>query len=422
MAVVQGFRSRERSSRATFRMVAGLAAAAAVIPGALPALPLSAQTSPAAFSGDWVYDAPNGSVRITQTGTEVRFEFTQKRWGVPGPHFQMDGSVNGRTFTGRWRNIIGDWSALAPALVRQFGEDRCTRGGTITALLADDGRSLRFTAAEDPCNHGWVGLVLQRQGPPPTAAPAGPPPADFSGDWFYDTPYGSVRGTQTGTEVRFDFTQQRWGVPGPHFQMDGSVNGRAFTGRWRNVIQEWSGVAPALGRQFGEQRCTRGGTISAVLADDGRSLRFSAAEDPCNHGWVGLVLRRRGDAQTPAPPPTPPPAQLKSLTGAWVQSADGSVQTPDSKVIIIHSGNEVSLLESYRTEGTRYQWQTRRCVGPLAGDEVRLLCAWVPGGNPMGFGDGRTWVLRLSSDRDHLTGSVTFNGVQEQAIYLSRVR
>jgi hypothetical protein len=119
--------------------------------------------TPASFAGNWIYDAPNATVEGTQNGGNARLTITQRRWGVPGPHYEITGTVNGRTLTGNWRNIIHDFSAVHPALVRQFGDPRCTHGGAISVEISGDGSSLRVTSAVDPCNHGWLGLVLNRQ-------------------------------------------------------------------------------------------------------------------------------------------------------------------------------------------------------------------------------------------------------------------
>lgn len=116
----------------------------------------------AGFGGHWVYDVPNASVEATQNGPNVRLLITQRRWGVPGPHYEISGNVNGRTLTGQWHNIIRDFSAVHPALTRQFGDARCTRGGAMTLELSQDGTSLRVTSVVDSCSHGWLGLTFTR--------------------------------------------------------------------------------------------------------------------------------------------------------------------------------------------------------------------------------------------------------------------
>lgn len=119
--------------------------------------------APASFAGNWVYDAPNATVQGTQNGNNARLSITQRRWGVPGPHYEITGTVSGRTLTGSWRNVIQNFSAVHPALVQQFGDQRCTRGGAMSIEISEDGSSLRVTSAVDPCNHGWLGLVMSRQ-------------------------------------------------------------------------------------------------------------------------------------------------------------------------------------------------------------------------------------------------------------------
>lgn len=119
--------------------------------------------APASFAGNWVYDVPNATAQATQSGQNVRLSITQRRWGVPGPHYEITGTVSGRTLTGQWRNVIQDFSAVHPALVQKFGAERCRRGGEMSLELSEDGSRLRVISAVDPCNHGWLGLVLNRQ-------------------------------------------------------------------------------------------------------------------------------------------------------------------------------------------------------------------------------------------------------------------
>lgn len=114
------------------------------------------------FGGTWAYDAPNATVQASQQGPNVRLLITQRRWGVPGPHYEIAGTANGRTLIGQWRNIIRDFSAVHPALTQQFGDPRCTRGGAMTLELSGNGDSMRVTSVEDPCGHGWLGLLLTR--------------------------------------------------------------------------------------------------------------------------------------------------------------------------------------------------------------------------------------------------------------------
>jgi hypothetical protein len=118
-------------------------------------------------------------------------------------------------------------------------------------------------------------------------------------------------------------------------------------------------------------------------------------------------------------PPPPPSRANKSLTGAWVHSADGTTQTPNSKVIVLHEGNLVTLVGTYKMEVNRNQWQTFRCVGQLSGNELPMQCRWVEGGNPMAYAD---WSLtfRVSPDQDHLDYKHTQPGPGQDSHY-SRV-
>jgi hypothetical protein len=116
-----------------------------------------------------------------------------------------------------------------------------------------------------------------------------------------------------------------------------------------------------------------------------------------------------------------PPSVNKSLTGAWVHSAAGITQTPDSKVIVLHEGNQVTLVATYKMEVNRNQWQTYRCVGQLNGNELPVQCRWIEGGNPMSYGDSNwTMTFQVTPDRDHLNYKHTKPGPGQDAYY-SRV-
>lgn len=107
--------------------------------------------------------------------------------------------------------------------------------------------------------------------------------------------------------------------------------------------------------------------------------------------------------------------KTKSLTGAWVHSSVGSTQTPNDKVIVIQDGDQVTLVQSYKMEVNRGQWQTLRCIGPLVGIQVRFQCSWAPGGDPMGYAAPWQATFNVSDDWDHL------NGTGKEAHFYSRV-
>ena len=114
--------------------------------------------------------------------------------------------------------------------------------------------------------------------------------------------------------------------------------------------------------------------------------------------------------------PNPHPKNMRrSLTGAWVHSSNGTTETPDSKVIIIQDDEQVTMLQSYKSEVNRNQWQTLRCIGPLVANQVRFQCNWAPGGNPMGFGGPWQPTFELSGDGNHL------DGIGKDAHHYSRV-
>jgi len=112
---------------------------------------------------------------------------------------------------------------------------------------------------------------------------------------------------------------------------------------------------------------------------------------------------------------------VASLTGAWVHSASPNTQTPDNKVIVIQDGNRVTLTQSYKQVGTRYQWVTTVCSGTLSNGEVNLVCNWAPGGNPLGFASGSRLSMRISADGNHLDGTLDHPGGGSQESHYSRL-
>lgn len=108
---------------------------------------------------------------------------------------------------------------------------------------------------------------------------------------------------------------------------------------------------------------------------------------------------------------------LPSLTGAWVHSADPSVQPPDSRVILVQEGPRVTLTHAYKARG---RWLTLVCQGTLAGQALRLPCAWAEGGNPFGFA-APTLDLKVSPDGNRLDGVLTAAGAGSQESHYSRL-
>ncbi len=123
-------------------------------------------------------------------------------------------------------------------------------------------------------------------------------------------------------------------------------------------------------------------------------------------------------SSTPAPSPSPPPS-TRSLTGPWVHSADPRTQTPDSRVIVVQKGSNVTMTQSWKHNG---RWMTIVCKGPLAGSQLKLQCPYAEGGNPFHFEDHGEMNLRLSSDGNHLDGSNRTPSGRGQEAHYSRVQ
>jgi hypothetical protein len=79
---------------------------------------------------------------------------------------------------------------------------------------------------------------------------------------------------------------------------------------------------------------------------------------------------------------------------------------PDSKVIIIQEGTQVTLTQTYKAEGTQGHWVTLVCTGPLSNGVIQMRCNWAPGGNPLGFAGDSRITMRLSTDGNHLDGTL----------------
>jgi hypothetical protein len=177
--------------------------------------------------------------------------------------------------------------------------------------------------------------------------------------------------------------------------LEGSVEGRRvrLARRWPGGSQTYDLTLDAT---FNRMSGTFDGTRDMTVANDAQ------------------LERESGRATSRAPP-------ARSLTGAWVHSADSSTQTPDSKVIVVQDGNIVTLTTTYKSEGTQANWVTLICTGPLANGEVRLRCNWAPGGNPLGFAGNWLLVMRVSADGNHMDSSPqSATGIQES--HYSRIR
>lgn len=171
------------------------------------------------------------------------------------------------------------------------------------------------------------------------------------------------------------------------------------------------------GRRVRLTRRWPGGTQTYDLTLDATYNRMNGTLDGTRDMTVGndAQLEREGGGSIPPPPPT------KSLTGAWVHSADSSTQTPNGKVIVIQDGSMVTLINSYKAEGTQGYWVTLVCTGPLSSGEVRLRCNWAPGGNPLGFAGNFLLVMRVSADGYHMDSAPqSATGMQES--HYSRMR
>lgn len=126
---------------------------------AASAPPVATAPAPAVnLSGnDWNYGSET-RVGVTQQGASVTVTAVNMGHGTPGPHYQIVGTISGRTLSGNWR-WIGTTNIFKGD--RRFIEARCT-SGHITADIAPDAKSFRITSAEDPCGHGWNGIVFKR--------------------------------------------------------------------------------------------------------------------------------------------------------------------------------------------------------------------------------------------------------------------
>ena len=205
-------------------------------------------------------------------------------------------------------------------------------------------------------------------------------------------------------------------------------NSETWDGRWDNGAVSVLTVTLS-GDQVRISRTDSGGATAGAtavydgtLAPDGTLRGTEVVTWPGHFSnqrqtWEARILPSDADG---AIPPTTPVA--RSLTGAWVHSADSSVQVPDNKVIVIQDGSQVSLTQSYKSAGTQGYWVTLFCSGPLVDGEARLHCDWAPGGNPLGFAGNSQLTLHVSADGDHLDGmSQNVKKTQSQESHYSRI-
>jgi len=133
----------------------------------------------------------------------------------------------------------------------------------------------------------WVAGDKEPENPLGSSQTTHDPLPNLNGnDWSYG-PTTRVSVVQQGASITINSFVTDHGTSGPHYQITGTIQGNKITGTWR-----WIGTTKFSGdRRFSEARCLSG-SITAEIASDGRSLRIVNVEDPCGHGWSGVVIRR----------------------------------------------------------------------------------------------------------------------------------
>ena len=147
------------------------------------------------------------------------------------------------------------------------------------------------------------------------------------------------------------------------------------------------------------------GSISVTIVPN--ATRANAKTSWCQIKGCDMYFEFSGSVKSPS----------KSLTGAWVHSADPSFHTDDSKAIVIQDGNQVIMTRSWKANG---RWMVQVCRGTLSGNGLRAECDYAPGGNPFGFPPAiENW--QVSQDWDHLDGTSTWKGGGQES-HFSRIR
>ncbi|MBK8066294.1 MAG: hypothetical protein IPK27_01310 [Rhodanobacteraceae bacterium] len=84
-------------------------------------------------------------------------QLANDRRSAAAPHYVLEGKIDGRKINGTWRFIVKPLVGLD----ERFQAANC-RGGGFFAEVSADGKGIRFYDVDDPCNHSFNGLVIQR--------------------------------------------------------------------------------------------------------------------------------------------------------------------------------------------------------------------------------------------------------------------
>jgi hypothetical protein len=342
--------------------------------GQQPALP--------SLSGRWKIVSGGGKYsgifELQQSGTKLTGSVRDTNNSSVG---QLEGSIEGRRvrLTRRWPGGTQTYDLMLDATYNRMSG---TLDGTRDMTVGNDAQLERENSGSSRTTE-----------PPTSQDNTGP---SLSGRWNIVSGSGKYKGIfelqQSATKLTGSVRDTNNSSVG---QLEGSIEGRRvrLTRRWPGGTQTYDLTLDAT---YNRMNGTLDGTRDMTVGNDAQ-------------------LEREGGGSIPPPPPT------KSLTGAWVHSADSSTQTPNGKVIVIQDGSMVTLINSYKAEGTQGYWVTLVCTGPLSSGEVRLRCNWAPGGNPLGFAGNFLLVMRVSADGYHMDSAPqSATGMQES--HYSRMR
>jgi hypothetical protein len=264
------------------------------------------------IAGEWMEGT--NRVHISQTGPSLVATCT-----YGSVSWRMEGTIsrNG-VLTGKLVHTAG----VSPS-VTGYAQDR-------SLTLSADGRTLEGQSVFAG-GAGGHPLIWKRSSPlspiTGTSAPSGYP--DVAGEWMEGT--NRVRVSQTGANLVATCTYGN-----VSWRMEGTISRNGIlTGK----LVHTAGVSPSVTGYAQDRNLT--------LSADGRTLEGRAVFAGGAGGHALTWKRVAGGEQSSS---NQKPA---NLTGAWVHSADASTQTPGNKVIIIQDGSQITLTQTYKSDGTR---------------------------------------------------------------------
>ncbi len=213
---------------------------------------------------------------VIPAGSRIRSYFFH--YDPPG-HDRGGNSGNG--FVRFDHPILGviNETATLDATDALLGSPRTDYSGTVIRRWSPpDGDSFEFSGERfDFSAHAFGGQDQLRV----IVGPRQEPEVLLTGCWSY---LGGGRATvqQTGPDVHMQLTYTPNPLPGPHYEVEGTLSARALSGVWRYLL-----TAESKSRQ-------RHGAFQATVSRDGKTIRIWNTEDTGtpSHHWNNVVMLR----------------------------------------------------------------------------------------------------------------------------------